>query len=100
MSEPTRPVPGQGPLAASVRTAVERYFRDLHGHPPTALYDAVIAEVEAPLLETVMRHADNNQCIAAKILGINRNTLRKKLQAYGLIDHLSVPRSHKGKKTP
>lgn len=96
MSEPLRPV-GQGPLAACVRAAVERYFRDLHGHTPTALYETVIAEVEAPLIETVMRHAGNNQCLAAQILGINRNTLRKKLQAYSLLDRRPAPRSPTGK---
>ncbi|MHB8254121.1 MAG: helix-turn-helix domain-containing protein, partial [Acidiferrobacter sp.] len=71
---------GQGPLAMCVRRAVERYFADLHGQcPGTALYETVIAEVEAPLIETVMRQVGYNQCQAAKILGINRNTLRKKL---------------------
>ncbi len=75
----------RGPLSACVRRAVERYFEDLHGNfPGTALHETVIAEVEAPLLETVMRHTHYNQCLAAKILGINRNTLRKKLLAYGL----------------
>lgn len=82
--------PGHGALPHCVRTAVERYFRDLHGQAPgTGLYETVIAEVEAPLIEIVMRHAQYNQCIAAKILGINRNTLRKKLQTYGLADKIA-----------
>ncbi len=76
---------GQGPLANCVRHAIERYFKDLHGQcPGTALYEQVMAQVEAPLVEAVMRHVNYNQCQAAKILGINRNTLRKKLLAYGL----------------
>ncbi|MHB1672393.1 MAG: helix-turn-helix domain-containing protein, partial [Acidiferrobacter sp.] len=63
------------------------YFADLNGQcPGTSLYETVIGEVEAPLIETVMRHVGHNQCQAAKILGINRNTLRKKLQNYGLVD--------------
>lgn len=44
----------------------------------------VISEVERPLLEVVMRHAESNQCRAAEMLGINRNTLRKKLKLHGL----------------
>lgn len=76
---------GQGPLASCVRHAIERYFKDLHGQcPGTALYEQVMAQVEAPLVDAVMRHVNYNQCQAAKILGINRNTLRKKLLAYGL----------------
>ena len=43
-----------------------------------------IVEVEKPLLEIVMRHVKSNQCKAAEILGINRNTLRKKLKLYKL----------------
>jgi len=79
--------PGQGPLATCVRHAVERYFKDLHGQcPGTSLYEIVMAEVEAPLIGAVMRHVGHNQCQAAKILGINRNTLRKKLVAYGLTE--------------
>ena len=50
-----------------------------------ALYDMVISQVEKPLLEVVMECADNNQSRAAQMLGINRNTLRKKLRDHGLI---------------
>ncbi len=85
MSHDSQGKTGQGPLANCVRHAIERYFKDLHGQcPGTALYEQVMAQVEAPLVETVMRHVNYNQCQAAKILGINRNTLRKKLLAYGL----------------
>lgn len=88
---------GQGPLATCVRLAVERYFHDLHGQcPGTALYETVIAQVEAPLIETVMRQVGHNQCQAAKILGINRNTLRKKLITYGLTERLAPPPSLPG----
>lgn len=92
---------GQGPLAACVRAAVERYFKDLHGQcPGTSLYETVITEVEAPLLETVMRHTGHNQCQAAKILGINRNTLRKKLLAYGLNEPAGSLSSEKNTELP
>ncbi|MHB1950325.1 MAG: helix-turn-helix domain-containing protein [Acidiferrobacteraceae bacterium] len=72
------------PIAACVRSAVERYFQDLNGEPPPALYDMVVSEVEVPLLELAMEQTQGNQCQAAKLLGINRNTLRKKLKRHGL----------------
>ena len=75
----------KGPLAACVRQSLERYFNDLNGEKTTDVYDMVIAEVEKPLLEIVMRHVKSNQCKAAEILGINRNTLRKKLKTYKLV---------------
>ncbi|MDA8363143.1 MAG: DNA-binding transcriptional regulator Fis [Gammaproteobacteria bacterium] len=74
----------KGPLAACVRNALERYFNDLDGEKPGSLYALVISEIERPLLEAVMHHAQSNQCKAARMLGINRNTLRKKLKLYGL----------------
>jgi Fis family transcriptional regulator len=71
-------------LSSSVKAAVETYFADLNGHMPGNLYEMVMAEVERPLLETVMREVQGNQTRAAKMLGINRSTLRKKLAHYGL----------------
>jgi Fis family transcriptional regulator len=44
----------------------------------------VINCVEKPLIETVLQHAEGNQSRAAELLGINRNTLRKKIQQYGI----------------
>lgn len=73
-----------GPLANCVKRSLDRYFRDLNGEKTTNLYALVLNEVERPLLEAVMRHAESNQCRAAEILGINRNTLRKKLKLHGL----------------
>jgi len=73
-------------LSSFVRSAVEAYFRDLNGHTPGNLYEMVMAEVERPLLETVMQQVQGNQTRAAKMLGINRSTLRKKLTHYGLHD--------------
>lgn len=72
------------PLRECVRDAVDRYFSTLDGHDCTGLFALVMREVEAPLLESVLRHAEGNQTRAAEILGINRGTLRKKLKLYGL----------------
>jgi len=68
-----------------VRDSLEAYFRDLRGVPPAAMYDMILAVVEKPLFETVMKHADGNQSRAAEWLGINRNTLRRKLVEHKLI---------------
>ena len=65
-----------------VRTSLEGYFKDLRGTEPDGMYDMMVRVMEKPLLEVVMQHADNNQSRAAQWLGLNRNTLRKKL-----VDH-------------
>ena len=67
-----------------VRRALNRYFRDLDGQAPHAVYDMLIRSVEQPMLEVVMKQADGNQTVAAEILGISRGTLRRKLADYGL----------------
>jgi len=72
------------PLGSAVQTALACYFCDLDGHPPDGLYNMVISEVERPLFEAVMNHVRGNQSKAARILGINRTTLRKKLEHYKL----------------
>ena len=74
----------KAPLAACVKQSMERYFHDLDGEKTSGIYDMVIAEVERPLLEIVMRHVKSNQSKAAAMLGINRNTLRKKLKLHKL----------------
>lgn len=73
------------PLRVCVERALEAYFARLDGETTQDLYAMVLAEIEAPLLETVMRHAEGNQCQAASMLGINRGTLRKKLKQYDLL---------------
>jgi Fis family transcriptional regulator len=73
------------PLGSAVQTALTCYFSDLDGDLPDDLYNMVISEVERPLFKTVMNHVRGNQSKAAKILGINRSTLRKKLEHYKLI---------------
>ncbi len=75
---------GVGPIRSCVAEALDAYFRQLNGHSCEGLYKLVLAEVEQPLLETVMRYCGGNQTRAAQMLGINRGTLRKKLQQYGL----------------
>ena len=71
-------------LALCVREALDEYFRDLDGQPPHAVYDMVLACMEKPLLEYVMNRAGGNQSKAAAILGLNRNTLRKKIRELGV----------------
>jgi len=68
-----------------VRTSLEGYFRDLHGIEPDGMYDMMVKVVEKPLLEVVMSKADQNQSRAAEWLGLNRNTLRKKLLEHKLL---------------
>ncbi len=68
-----------------VRTSLESYLRDLRGTEPDRMYNMMVTVVEKPLLEVVMHHADNNQSKAAQWLGLNRNTLRKKLVEHKLI---------------
>jgi Fis family transcriptional regulator, factor for inversion stimulation protein len=72
-------------VARYVRKAIDDYFKDLDGEDPScAVYDMVINCVEKPLIETVLHHADGNQTRAAELLGLNRNTLRKKILAHGI----------------
>ena len=71
-------------MARMVRRAIEGYFRDLDGEKPCAVYDMVINCVEKPLLESVLHRVRGNQSHAAAMLGINRNTLRKKLRVHGI----------------
>ena len=69
-----------------VRTSLESYLQDLGESEPNGMYTMLVNVVERPLLEVVMLHADNNQSRAAQWLGLNRNTLRKKLLEHKLID--------------
>ena len=74
-----------GSLSHSTETALKKYFKTLNGHKPINLYKFVIKEVERPLMKEVMKYTENNQSEAAKILGINRTTLRNKLKQYKII---------------
>ena len=68
-----------------VRSSLEGYVRDLRGTEPDSMYDMLVKAVEKPLLEVVMAKADQNQSRAAEWLGLNRNTLRKKLMEHRLL---------------
>jgi Fis family transcriptional regulator len=68
-----------------IRETLEQYFKDLRGAEPHGVHQMVIDTVEKPMLDVVMRHAEGNQSKAAEWLGINRNTLRRKLLDHKLI---------------
>jgi len=68
-----------------VRTSLETYLGDLRGTEPDNLHDMMVRVMEKPLLEVVMQHAEHNQSRAAQWLGLNRNTLRKKLLDHKLL---------------
>jgi Fis family transcriptional regulator len=68
-----------------VRASLEGYFKDLRGTEPDGMHDMLVRVVEKPLLEVVMEYAENNQSRAAQWLGLNRNTLRKKLLEHKLL---------------
>jgi Fis family transcriptional regulator len=68
-------------MADCVRRSLDRYFKDLDGAKPRAIYDMVLKNIERPMLELVLDRAEGNQSVAAEMLGINRNTLRKKIQS-------------------
>ena len=72
-------------LCDSVEIALTNYFTQLDGAPVTEVYQLVLSEVEAPLLEQVMKYTRNNQTKASTMLGLNRGTLRKKLKQYDLL---------------
>ena len=76
----------QPALRECVARAVRRYLADVESQPAESLHALVICEVESPLLREVMAWYGGNQSKAAAALGINRATLRKKLQQYGLAD--------------
>lgn len=74
----------QKPLRDSVKQAVNKYLKQLDNTDVNDVYELVLAEVEAPLLEEIMTFTRGNQTRAAIMLGINRGTLRKKLKQYGM----------------
>jgi len=71
------------PLRECVRNALRHYLHNMNGHDINDLYRMVLDEVERPLIETVMENTNNNQSIAARMLGLSRGTLRKKLRTFG-----------------
>ena len=72
-------------LESAVSRSLEKYFENLRGYEPLPLYTMVISTVEKPLLIYAMKLARGNKCEAARLLGINRNTLHTKLKQHNLI---------------
>jgi Fis family transcriptional regulator len=73
------------PLHVHVEQAIKNLLSELEGEPITGLYDTVLAQVEAPLFKVILNHS-KTQIEAAKILGISRTTLNKKLKQYQYIE--------------
>lgn len=79
-SEADNPIP----LRQNVQAAIRRYLEDMGQSQPESLYRTLMAEVEPPLIEEVLRHTQGNQTRTARILGMTRNTLRAKLDRYDI----------------
>lgn len=71
-------------LADCVKKSLDEYFKHLDGQPPHAIYDMVLGCIEKPMLEYILNKVGGNQSKAAEMLGLNRNTLRKKMAQYNL----------------
>jgi Fis family transcriptional regulator, factor for inversion stimulation protein len=71
-------------VSEAITESLDNYFTHLDGEPPHAIYEMVLGCVEKPMLEYILNKAGGNQSKAAEILGINRNTLRKKMALYNL----------------
>jgi Fis family transcriptional regulator, factor for inversion stimulation protein len=78
-------------LRENVKEAIRRYLEDMGNSQPDSLYRTLLAEVEPPLLEEVLRYTQGNQSRTAKILGMTRNTLRSKLNRYRIAIHQRKP---------
>lgn len=72
-------------LQETIRDALQGYFSKLDGESTVNIYQMVLSEVEAPLLEIVMEQSNGNQSLAARWLGLSRNTLRKLLAKYSIV---------------
>ena len=75
----------QPALRETVARSVRRYLADVDGEPSEGLHALFIGEIELPLFREVMAYYSGNQSKAAAALGLNRATLRKKLQSHGLV---------------
>lgn len=73
------------PLSNAVQKAVANYLQQLNGQDVNDLYELVLSELERPLLEEVMKYTRGNQTRAANLMGINRGTLRKKLDRKSVV---------------
>ena len=77
--------PASPTLRDTVAQTLKNYFAHLDGQPVNNIYQMVLSEIEPPLLEAVLKYTRNNQSKASILLGLNRGTLRKKLQTHGLL---------------
>lgn len=71
-------------VSQAITESLDDYFMHLDGEPPHAIYEMVLNCVEKPMLEYILNKVGGNQSKAAEVLGINRNTLRKKMALYKL----------------
>jgi Fis family transcriptional regulator len=83
-NEPAREAGHPIPLRHNVQEAIRRYLEDMGQSQPESLYRTLMAEVEPPLIEEVLRYTQGNQSKTARILGMTRNTLRSKLNRYDI----------------
>lgn len=85
--EPVNPaaLPNAQNIRDCVAVALEKYFSHLDGQEVFDVYEMVLAEIEAPLFEAVMKYTRKNQTKASVMLGLNRGTLRKKLKQYDML---------------
>lgn len=73
-------------LDSAVTRCLKDYFHNLAGETPASnLYQHIVETIEKPLIVETLILVENNQRKAAEILGINRNTLRKKMQSLGIV---------------
>ena len=72
-------------LETIMQERLERYFSNLDGKAPVALYDSVMKKVEMPLITIALKYTGGNQCKAARWLGISRGTLRARMKEYNLL---------------
>ncbi|HTO39912.1 MAG TPA: helix-turn-helix domain-containing protein, partial [Rhizomicrobium sp.] len=75
----------EGSLSSAAERYLARYFQNQGDRlPPPGLYDRILQEVERPLISICLSATRGNQIRAAQLLGLNRNTLRKKIRDLGL----------------
>jgi Fis family transcriptional regulator, factor for inversion stimulation protein len=79
-----KPTSNPNCLGDNVKAAIERYFKDMDGHEPSNLHELVMSQVEKPLIECVIDNSRGNISRAAQLLGLNRGTLRNRMQKYDL----------------
>lgn len=83
-SKKTLNQPSHNVLSYNVTYVLENYFTMLGDEVPTDVFQMVITQVEKPMIEFVLHKTDFNKTKASQMLGINRNTLRKKIQQYNI----------------